>query len=97
MLHLQARAFHLRHVAASPLVKAPVAACYRLPNSLRQQLLDQQQRPQHGDAATPAPGVNRKPIKRLLVANRGQCIHRLGLYESCWSIRGDDDHNVSLC
>ncbi|XP_070180622.1 pyruvate carboxylase, mitochondrial-like isoform X2 [Littorina saxatilis] len=77
MLRLQARVFHLRQWASSPLTSA--SAGYRLPDSLRQVLQQQQQRQQHAKAATSSgqARTNRKPIKKLLVANRGEIAIRV--------------------
>ncbi|XP_076442517.1 pyruvate carboxylase, mitochondrial-like isoform X2 [Babylonia areolata] len=73
MLRLQARLSHLRHAASSPLTTLP-AAGYRLPSTL-QQLIRQQHSQQHG--GTPTPKESRKPIRKLLMANRGEIAIRV--------------------
>lgn len=65
MLRLQARVLCLHKAAASPLT---VSHGYRLPDSLQQLM-----RQQHAGPYSSAKDIKheRKPIKKLLVANRG--------------------------
>lgn len=73
MLRLQARVVRLHHAAASPLSSASTG--YRLPASL-QKLFAQQDRGQQYSAADKQ-CAGRKPIQKLLVANRGEIAIRV--------------------
>ncbi|KAL8608300.1 hypothetical protein ACOMHN_042167 [Nucella lapillus] len=72
MLRLQARLSHLRHAASSPLNSVP-AAGYRLPANLLQ-LIRQEHSGKYGVSK---PREQRKPIKKLLMANRGEIAIRV--------------------